>query len=30
MSFFEGILYVFERTWFYLSGAFMFFFGWLF
>ena len=30
MNFFEGILYVLEQIWFYLSSAFMFFFGWLF
>ncbi len=30
MNLFNGILYVLQQTWFYLSGVFMFFFGWLF
>jgi hypothetical protein len=30
MNFFNGIMYVLEQTWFYLSSAFEFFFGWLF
>jgi hypothetical protein len=30
MNFFNGIVYVLEQTWLYLSHAFEFFFGWLF
>ncbi len=30
MNLLEGIWYLLERTWFFLSSAFMFFFGWLF
>ena len=30
MNIFEGIVYVLEQSWLYLSNAFMFFFGWLF
>ena len=30
MNLFNGIVYVFERLWFYLEGAFNFFFGWIF
>jgi len=30
MNLYNGIVYVLEQAWLYLSNAFMFFFGWLF